>query len=611
MAAMSRVRFTASGRLGIWDSIDKPGMEEWQVKLEELLQANAHGVIESHVNELAETIDPALATITAVCDKIIARGNPTLVDPNWERVLLSGLGSEFLRWEETNDPEVRFRMKDSLWSEGRIESLVDAAMDLLDLPWTDERPASRQRLSAKLQVQSSSEEQALYADLMAALGPGASGAVQRQALISDLVDGFATTGLAESRVDFALQLSRAHWVIEVDGVQHLERAQRGKDAFRDKVLQAAGWKVLRVEASRVRSCRSDWLAQTWADAEHEEKRSLTVGTTLRSVEAALRESMLHRAAWHLLLRPLAVHRCLRGLLMLYRYGALDATQPQRILALEEDMPAVADAFQMLQELWELTASLHPGLSVRPLTFSLDVIGTQYVQGTNVSGRYVDQPEGDYDAVISHSLLLGEGYSGSAQARTKPASAEGTLSIRRAIGCRADRRLLWAPASNNWVASCHHVQEGSLTRLLQIVFRKRKFRDGQFLSILRLIQGESTIVLLPTGGGKSLIYQFAGMLLPGMTVIVDPITSLMDDQVRSLKELGIDKAEGVSSQIEHIKRLYGYDRPIYEQYGRWVWQVAQRRIWAIPVIYHRPVTAIAFPTEAVGIRLILTGHEPWF
>ena len=75
---MNRVRYTASGRLGVWDSIDKPGMEEWRSQLDELLQSNAHGVIESDVLDFTETDDPALAASTAICDKIISRGNPTL-----------------------------------------------------------------------------------------------------------------------------------------------------------------------------------------------------------------------------------------------------------------------------------------------------------------------------------------------------------------------------------------------------------------------------------------------------------------------------------------------------------------------------------------------------
>ncbi len=129
---MSRVRYTASGRLGVWDSVDKPGMDNWRSRFEELLKSNAHGVIESDVHDLTETDDPALAAITAVCDKIIARGNPTLVDPNWERMLLTGPGREFLRWEEPTDPEVKFCVKEFLLQEA-VENLVMEIGSLVEL----------------------------------------------------------------------------------------------------------------------------------------------------------------------------------------------------------------------------------------------------------------------------------------------------------------------------------------------------------------------------------------------------------------------------------------------------------------------------------------------
>ena len=550
---MSRVRYTASGRLGIWDSIEKQGMDKWRSQLDELLQSNAHGAIESDEHELVETDDPKLAAITAVCDKIIARGNPALVDPNWERLLLSGPGSEFLRWEESDedDSEMRFCVNEFLLPEACIEPLLDAAMDLLDLSGNDNCQASRQRLSPDLQDQCSSEEEVLYAALLAKLGPRASGVVQRQALISELVDGDAAAGLIDSRVDFALQMSRLRWVIEVDGKQHTKPAQRGLDAFRDTSLESGGWKVLRVAAAEVRSCRDDWLRSAWADAEGEERRSLEVGDVLGSIAGALENSLPHSAAWHLLLRPLAVQRCMRGLVMLYRYGALDATRPQRILAVDEDIPAVADAFQMLRELWDLTSTLRPYLGVGPPEILLDVIGEKGLQDAGHSVRYVDRPEGEYDAVISHSLLLGEEYNGSRLDQLAPGLTYSALRIRRAIGYRTDRALLWAPGFNRRLNNSPQIPEEFLTRLLQIVFRKRKFKDGQVPSITRLLQGENSIVLLPTGGGKSLIYQFVGMLLPGMTLIVDPIISLMVDQVRSLKEMGIDQVEGISSQTEDI------------------------------------------------------------
>ncbi len=57
------------------------------------------------------------------------------------------------------------------------------------------------------------------------------------------------------------------------------------------------------------------------------------------------------------------------------------------------------------------------------------------------------------------------------------------------------------------------------------------------------------------------------------------------------------------QVAHIKRLYGYDRPIYEQYGRWLLQVAQGNL-GYSRIYHRPVTSIL--PDRLWNTLILTG-----
>ncbi len=550
---MNRLRYTASGRLGIWDSLDNLGQEEWRSQLDELLQLNANGVIESDYHDFIETDDPALAAITAVCDKIVARGNPTYVDPDWERVLLSGLGSEFLRWEESDKREIRFTIKECLWPEGSIFQLLESARDLLDLPWKDDCSAPRQILPADLQDICSPEEEALYAGLIAKLGPSASGAVQRQALITDLVGGGAATALSDNRVDFAVQMSRLRWVIEVDGNQHLEPSQRSKDRFRDSTLQAGGWKVLRVEAEKVRSRLDDWLRTAWADAQGEELQSLEVKAHLGSAKNALESSLIHRAAWHLLLRPLALQKCMRGLVRMFRHGALDVSRPQRILAIEEDIPVVADAFQMLRELWEITMTVHPHLSVGPPDIRLEVIGGKGIGNADHHVRFVDRPDGEYDAVISNSLLLGEGHCGPRLEQLAPCLTSNALRIRRAIGSRTDRALLWTPGTNNQPKNDIQLSENVLTRFLQLVFRKRKFKDGQASSIARLLRGDHTIVLLPTGGGKSLIYQFAGMLQPGMTVVVDPIISLMDDQVRSLKELCIDKAEGISSQTEDIER----------------------------------------------------------
>ena len=98
-----------------------------------------------------------------------------------------------------------------------------------------------------------------------------------------------------------------------------------------------------------------------------------------------------------------------------------------------------------------------------------------------------------------------------------------------------------------------VAEPALTFLLQNVFRKRSFRQGQALAIWRTLRQEDTIVLLPTGGGKSIIYQLAGLLMPGITMVIDPIVALIEDQVEGLRRYGIERVTGISSALNQTER----------------------------------------------------------
>ena len=378
---IKQIRYTASGRLGLWDSLPQP--EAFRSRLSRLLVANSHAVVEYDDSNPVETVNPGLAAVTAVCDKIIARGNPTWVAPDYEKLLLTETGEEFFKVRELADePDVGFRFVGADLSAVSISELPDAALDLLDLPYSTDRSVPEQALPDEPRQLGSAEEEAFYSNLLAMLGPWAAGFIQRQALISDLVDGELPPGMMGNRVDFALQMSRVRWVFEVDGAQHAH--ERDQDARRDRTLQQAGWKVFRVPAATVRSNPIDWLTMILSRADGEEKRSLDAKNTWGSVSSALEHSPVHRAAWHTILMPLAVQRCLRGLLMLYRHGALDTNRAQRLLVVEEDAPAVVDAFHALLELWESIHALEPELGERPPRFSLDVIGPEGLSGG--SGR---------------------------------------------------------------------------------------------------------------------------------------------------------------------------------------------------------------------------------
>ncbi len=78
-------------------------------------------------------------------------------------------------------------------------------------------------------------------------------------------------------------------------------------------------------------------------------------------------------------------------------------------------------------------------------------------------------------------------------------------------------------------------------LLERHFGHPAFRPGQERLIDALLLGRDALAIMPTGGGKSLCYQIPGMLLPGITLVISPLISLMKDQVAQLKEAGVPAA----------------------------------------------------------------------
>ena len=83
--------------------------------------------------------------------------------------------------------------------------------------------------------------------------------------------------------------------------------------------------------------------------------------------------------------------------------------------------------------------------------------------------------------------------------------------------------------------------GAARALLRDRFALADFRPGQERAIDAVLQGRDTLVVLPTGGGKSLCYQVPALLLPKLTVVVSPLISLMKDQVDALTARGMPAA----------------------------------------------------------------------
>ncbi len=90
------------------------------------------------------------------------------------------------------------------------------------------------------------------------------------------------------------------------------------------------------------------------------------------------------------------------------------------------------------------------------------------------------------------------------------------------------------------------------RLLRDVYGYSDFRSGQEAVVQTAFEGRDALVLMPTGGGKSLCYQLPAMATKGVGIVVSPLIALMQDQVSALRQLGA-KAAFLNSTLDHWER----------------------------------------------------------
>ncbi|PAV92118.1 hypothetical protein WR25_10648 [Diploscapter pachys] len=113
--------------------------------------------------------------------------------------------------------------------------------------------------------------------------------------------------------------------------------------------------------------------------------------------------------------------------------------------------------------------------------------------------------------------------------------------------------------DNDVGLLGKVKKDELYRVLKNKFGFNGFRHRQKATIVAILLGHDAFVLMPTGAGKSLCYQLPAILTPGVTIVVSPLKSLIEDQVSKMKELQIPCESltselGVKAQDEIYKRL---------------------------------------------------------
>jgi ATP-dependent DNA helicase RecQ len=95
--------------------------------------------------------------------------------------------------------------------------------------------------------------------------------------------------------------------------------------------------------------------------------------------------------------------------------------------------------------------------------------------------------------------------------------------------------------------------------MEKVFGFHEFRPGQEAILEAIFSGEETLVVMPTGGGKSLCYQLPALILPGTTLVISPLIALMKDQVDSLRvfevpAISVNSLMGMGEQEEALRKI---------------------------------------------------------
>jgi ATP-dependent DNA helicase RecQ len=322
------------------------------------------------------------------------------------------------------------------------------------------------------------------------------------------------------RVDFMVWHlgNKRKFIIEIDGAQHSD--QLAADADRDRVLKEAGYEVLRIPAHQV---------MAGAGPEQENVRDLLFQMSTPLVEKP-------RSVQTVYLKAVTVAHQIQVLLVQgMKYGRLSLTEPKS-WSISTDLDRLA---------WFDPEITHLLVAAAIEDFVRLLRAVASVHGCTVG-------KGMPTCAFENSGK--DGFTGSAMTILFDPRSESGESCFQLLPCALPfhaSMAFYSPVEQ--VTPALSPADKTLQFLLQYLFRFEKFGDEQRDAVKRVLAGKDTLALLPTGAGKSLIYQFASLLLPGRTIVIDPLVSLMDDQVEGLRAKGIDRITAINSSTSTTVR----------------------------------------------------------
>ena len=128
----------------------------------------------------------------------------------------------------------------------------------------------------------------------------------------------------------------------------------------------------------------------------------------------------------------------------------------------------------------------------------------------------------------------------------------------------------------------------------------QFRKGQQSVIYGVLKGRDTLVVMPTGGGKSACYQIPAVIMSGVTLVISPLIALMKDQVDDLNNRGIS-ATFINSSIDPEEQRRRMDGAFSGEY---------KLLYIAPERFKNPVFASQVRTLPVNLLAVWPSPSRW-
>ncbi|MFW5988139.1 MAG: RecQ family ATP-dependent DNA helicase [bacterium] len=501
-------------------------------------------------------LEPTVDKLIAVYENLITRGLPTYPSLFIERSIIQSI-----------KPKIPVNFKDKVSFEFEPSPLNKPGED----DWVKNLIKAHLLFNPDVEfhlpseVFDSKEECKFYNEILPeTLGEEVLQIIDVQRNLNTLISETSETNYTNQKVDFTVDFNSIKFIIEIDGEQHQEKEQREKDKKRDNILAENGWKIIRIPAEKVRTGDvNSYLTELKNELQHDSLYELAKEINQKS----LINQDLGKKAYQTVLVPFQIARIQTALIQAMKNTDFSLKKDEWNLVFHErDIPcsqiAVIDFYNNLQkliDLMDLEINL-PQINILAINkdkyydLSLNInkeTKSNKISYQRISPGSVDKVSFSGDLFIDISLFLKNHYRQNYDLMHSLIHSEGAaLSIRSSQFMKKEREVNYGkPIKYN----INKEKMNELKFFLQNIFRKEKFREGQFEIIKRSLELKSVIGLLPTGGGKSLCYQFSALLQPGITLVIEPIKSLMYDQWVNLKEFGIDNVQYISSDLSKKER----------------------------------------------------------